>query len=410
MNTLKKVTMSVSLLALATACGAAPESDSDVEQHDGSGTLGSASQAVTHSCNSVTTDLWTHEWEGRAYGCTWFDWCGTGSNQIVGNIFDGNVTLSETNPGYWIRGSCLPATSFRWPLGGTNGTNWVIQNYLDRNTAAGAVLDYRNGPKSYDGHNGIDIATANFRQQDAGVNITAAAAGVVETIVDNFPDRGTSFPAGCGNSQNFVQIRHANGSRARYYHIRTNSARTRISQGQSVAQGTVIAQVGSSGCSTNPHLHLEVREFAAVPSGNVNDGFLAGNLLDPFFENMIISPPPYSRVLTLMDAALLAGDQSGNWARLVDPGNNAGTISRNTRFTMVAYTANAIAGDRLNLRVVRPNGTEFWSTGDVVMTGNETRVHWAWWVQTDFTVPTGAWSIQYRVNGTTVRTINFTMI
>jgi hypothetical protein len=58
----------------------------------------------------------------------------------------------------------------------------------------------------------------------------------------------------------------------------------------------------------------------------------------------------------------------------------------------------------------RPNGTEFWSTGDVVMTGNETRVHWAWWVQTDLTVPTGAWSIQYRVNGTTVRTINFTMI
>lgn len=55
---------------------------------------------------------------------------------------------------------------------------------------------------------------------------------------------------------NFVDINHGNGWTSRYAHmIQTPSVTT----GQSVSQGQVIGYVGSTGDSTGPHLHLEMR-------------------------------------------------------------------------------------------------------------------------------------------------------
>ena len=55
---------------------------------------------------------------------------------------------------------------------------------------------------------------------------------------------------------NFVDIDHGNGWTSRYAHmIQTPS----VSAGQGVSQGQVIGYVGSTGDSTGPHLHLEMR-------------------------------------------------------------------------------------------------------------------------------------------------------
>lgn len=55
---------------------------------------------------------------------------------------------------------------------------------------------------------------------------------------------------------NFVDIDHGNGWTSRYAHmVQTPS----VSAGQGVSQGQVIGYVGSTGDSTGPHLHLEMR-------------------------------------------------------------------------------------------------------------------------------------------------------
>lgn len=67
-----------------------------------------------------------------------------------------------------------------------------------------------------------------------------------------------------GGYGNLIIIKHPNGMTTFYAHIKDGGIL--VSQGQTVPQGQVIAYVGSTGRSTGPHLHFEVR-------GGKNPGF-----------------------------------------------------------------------------------------------------------------------------------------
>jgi murein DD-endopeptidase MepM/ murein hydrolase activator NlpD len=95
-------------------------------------------------------------------------------------------------------------------------------------------------------HQGIDVAGP------VGTPIVAAAPGVVEQAGWND-----------GGFGNLVEIRHSDGSMTRYAH----NNRLNVSTGQTVAQGQQIAEMGSTGYSTGPHLHFEVHPEG---SGAVN--------------------------------------------------------------------------------------------------------------------------------------------
>ncbi|AFY72816.1 metalloendopeptidase-like membrane protein [Synechococcus sp. PCC 7502] len=87
-------------------------------------------------------------------------------------------------------------------------------------------------------HQGIDIAAP------VGTPIWAAAGGVVDYAGWNN-----------GGYGNMIDIRHSNGSITRYAHLSAIYVR----QGQPVNQSQVIAAMGSTGFSTGPHLHFEIR-------------------------------------------------------------------------------------------------------------------------------------------------------
>ena len=87
-------------------------------------------------------------------------------------------------------------------------------------------------------HTGLDISAPQ------GTPIKAAASG---TVVSSGRDSH-----GYGN---MIVISHGNGVQTYYAHC---SALYAVA-GQQVSQGEVIASVGSTGNSTGPHLHLEVR-------------------------------------------------------------------------------------------------------------------------------------------------------
>ena len=106
-------------------------------------------------------------------------------------------------------------------------------------------------------HTGIDLA------QSEGTPIHAAAAGLAYPLSD---------PARYGN---YVIIQQEGGYATVYGHM----VRTNVSWGQPVKAGDVIGFVGTTGNSTGPHLHFEVR-FGGVPQDPVP--YLQGTPAAPF--------------------------------------------------------------------------------------------------------------------------------
>lgn len=128
------------------------------------------------------------------------------------------------------------------------GGGGAVQSGYYGNPVPGAIIT-----QGLHGWNGIDFGAAR------GTPIRAAADGMV--IVAR---GGGGWNGGYGN---YVVITHDNGSQTLYSHMKNVIA----SSGQSVSQGQVIGYMGSTGLSTGPHLHFEVRG-AANPFRNCSIG------------------------------------------------------------------------------------------------------------------------------------------
>ena len=145
------------------------------------------------------------------------------------------------------------------PLDCTLGQDCYIEDYHDAQPGPGQQ-DYTCGLKSRDGHRGTDFALLSFAQMEAGVNVLAAAPGTVEAVRDGEPDialtedrREAIAGRECGNA---VRIGHENGMQTLYCHMKNGSVA--VAPGDSVAAGDVLGEVGLSGETNYPHVHLSV--------------------------------------------------------------------------------------------------------------------------------------------------------
>lgn len=120
-----------------------------------------------------------------------------------------------------------------YPSGQPVRRGWVSSGY-------GRRSDPFSGRRTL--HKGVDFAAPH------GSDVISAAAGVV-TMAQDYKGYGK-----------LVEINHGNGYVTRYGH---NSAIT-VKVGERVEKGQLIAKVGSTGRSTGPHLHFEVRRNGAV--------------------------------------------------------------------------------------------------------------------------------------------------
>ena len=111
----------------------------------------------------------------------------------------------------------------------TTPSIWPTQGYIS------SPYGLRFGGTEF--HQGIDIAA------EMGTPIVAAADGVVTAAGWN------------GGYGNMVDVDHGSGVVTRYGH----ASAVAVTVGQQVRRGQVIAYVGSTGRSTGPHLHYEVR-------------------------------------------------------------------------------------------------------------------------------------------------------
>jgi murein DD-endopeptidase MepM/ murein hydrolase activator NlpD len=144
-------------------------------------------------------------------------------------------------------------STFVFPLGCRLGSGCWIGNYVDRDPRAGSMRDYGGAELTYDGHEGTDYLVNGFAAMDLGVDVLAAASGIVVLAEDGSPDRCTG---GCaGEAVNYVAIGHADGTLTAYFHLRKGSVL--VTPGETVRRGQKIAEVGSSGSSSDPHLHFD---------------------------------------------------------------------------------------------------------------------------------------------------------
>lgn len=142
------------------------------------------------------------------------------SSQPGGNT----ATTKPAGPSYTAKGDWL------WPLG--NASCYISSPYGYRSASISG--------NSF--HGGTDIAGGGI----SGKPVYASRAGKVITAVTS--NRGYGI---------YVLIDHGDGYSTLYAHM---SARY-VSTGDNVSKGQMIGRVGSTGNSTGPHLHFEVRYY-----------------------------------------------------------------------------------------------------------------------------------------------------
>ncbi|MBX9634793.1 MAG: M23 family metallopeptidase [Magnetospirillum sp.] len=249
-------------------------------------------------------------------------------------------------------------------------TCWVL-NYPDAQPGP-AAKDFACRVRSYDGHDGTDIALADVAAMTRGVAVRAAAAGKVLQVRDGEADglwmAGRSQEAlaarkECGNR---VAIAHGDGWVTDYCHLKRGSVA--VKPGDMVAAGHPIGQIGLSGMTGFPHAHMSVLR---LPVGQKR-----GIPIDPFSGTELsagcghqgtplwAAPMAYEPV-SLYAAGFAPVIPSGD-AIKADASSPAQLPRQSGALVLWGAMFGAAPGDRITLRLAGPDGGEMLNESSVV--------------------------------------------
>lgn len=312
-------------------------------------------------------------------------------------------------------------TLFRWPLQAVNDYTYipecyVTNNYVDQNTGAG-IQDYNCGSRTYNGHLGVDIDLWPFTwsmMDNNNVAVVAAASGrVVAVDVGQNNENNCGGPPYANPTWNYIAIRHADSSTSFYGHIRNNSATVVV--GDRVAEGQIIAFVGSSGSSSNPHLHFEVNSNAVTNSPGT--GTYTG-VIDPYYTGgcnvlnnvswwQLQKPyrePAIIRVMTHFTQPRLTGFGSNNdLCRTGEAKNGKASFAANDSIYFGVAMRDFIqsASHSFNIRVFRPDGSEWINQNQASAQGDAFRkVYYTFPNRLPANAAAGTYRVQVSFNGT----------
>ena len=281
------------------------------------------------------------------------------------------------------------------PMGGVVHRDLSINNLVDLNPAAG-LLDAFGGTVTYNGHTGHDIDLVGFAEQDLGVPVFAALDGTVLQTHDGEFDRQTASSAAPAN---YVILDHGNTHYSFYWHLRKNSVAVNV--GENVKAGQQLGLVGSSGNSTQPHLHFETQV-----DGRVVEPFTGPSrpgqslwLYQPTFP-----APTVIRRMALSDTTLSGwdGKQALTWKAVWNTGTRL--------FYMPIMLAN---GPKLGMtrqfRVLRPDNSIAYDSGSSAW-NVEYRSSWWWWSFNLSLNVAGTWRVDFLLNGSVAGSLPFTVV
>ena len=295
------------------------------------------------------------------------------------------------------------------PIEGVYGVDYIIVNYPDWHLTDGPVLvedgylnDFQCGTKTYDGHQGTDFVIRGFAQMDSSVNVLAVADGLIIHVTEDLFDRETDGIVADGLG-NYVGIYHASSDTYTYYaHLKTNSVP--VAEGDFVTAGQIIGQVGSSGNSTDPHLHFEMW----------NPGVLTDPTIDPWGtpcgegSNLWADPPAYDTSYAYWEHGFVNYDTVENfipstWLPLKERMDlRTAFTTDDDFFTFWALQYGLKMGDQTSIKWIDP-------TGAVYATETTDYTTQDWWfhyynhsISRPPLILQGVWTVNYYYNDSLV--------
>lgn len=256
------------------------------------------------------------------------------------------------------------ALEFASPVDCKIGVECFIQNYVDVDPSP-EWQDFSCGKLSYNGHDGTDFRVKNFVEMERGVNVLAAADGIVMGVRDGIEDNGMKDPQYIKNKEcgNGVMVNHANGWQSQYCHMKKGSVR--VFRGQRVKTGDALGQIGYSGQTAFPHLHITIRKD--------------GKPIDPFTQEFVgqgtcaLTPradiwKDEARIAYIPTALLGAGfSTQAPTADGVRHGQfNESSMTQEAPLLVAWVDIMGIrTGDKLHLKINAPDGSVFFQKEEV---------------------------------------------
>lgn len=199
--------------------------------------------------------------------------------------WDYNTPSQPTTPNYPRPPLIMGLGGFAVPTVGT-----ISSGYGQR-----TAPEISPGVRGSSNHQGLDISAGT------GTAVVASKDGVV------------TFTGNAGTYGNLIKIDHGGGIETRYGHL----SQIATSVGKQVKTGDVIGLVGSTGRSTGPHLHFEIRSNGT----SLDPTQYLGNALGrepPPRKISALTPPPRKNVDIVVPAPAAA--QAGQQLAMAPPG------------------------------------------------------------------------------------------
>lgn len=158
------------------------------------------------------------------------------------------------------------------PLDCRIGETCWIMSYPDDDSAPDSFQDAGCGKRSYDGHKGTDFAVRDIKIMERGVDVLSVADGTVFRFRDGQDDGFKTdeelaaihdATLDCGNG---IIIDNGDGWLTQYCHLKKGSLK--VKEGMKLRRGQKIAEVGMSGMTQHPHVHLTL-----IHKGEIIDPF-----------------------------------------------------------------------------------------------------------------------------------------
>jgi len=295
----------------------------------------------------------------------------------------------------------------QWPLKPVAGFDQFdyhgVSNFVDHDPRfPGFVQDYSCGTRTYDldtgyNHAGTDYYLWPFAwlMMDQGqIQVVAAAPGIIVDKADGNFDRNCAI--GSSGDPNFVRVAQDDGLSAIYLHMRLGSVTT-LPIGTRVAAGDYLGLVGSSGSSSAPHMHFELRDNAGnvvdPRHGTCNDAPDRWAVFQPYEDPHIDSLSTHAAEPDQISCGFVGNtvyEDRPNYKNVFAPGE--------TLWVFASYRDQR-NGEVTNYRILRPDGSTFaqWDF-DMVSEGlgspfySGTAWDWQFWLPVG--APTGTWRVE----------------
>jgi len=245
-----------------------------------------------------------------------------------------------------------------------NFRDCFIQNLPDRDSTIGVVDSFCESA-SYDGHKGTYIRVPSLVELEKGFDVLAVLDGKIKRVRNNVEDRIILKSSDrikvkgreCGNG---LVIDHGNGIETQYCHLKQGSIPFKV--GKVVSKGEKIGQIGLSGLTEFPHLHLSIRlnnrlvdpnsgQFLDEACGHYQANFkplweFDINNLNP--KALYIREAPYRHILKMG----LTG-QIPEHSKLVINGGPKNANTSNSKILGWVWFSNLLKGDQVELELRR---------------------------------------------------------